>query len=234
MVRRYLQSSIYVRIVTSVYWKSRALPHFCPVIMGIFQSLKLFKDVDFSHNRWSGSALATQYAHSWKMKKLAAPKAQGKCAAGGLKTRSFGPFAVVSFLVGVFCFCLLFIIILSEETYRCLIVSMPLLFHNTCLKYKYKTFNSSTASHTVKLLVWSAHGKRVLFPTEQGKHCTDQPERFRLDSGYAPSLLTRRAVGYWRVCMYWDEKEVWFTLSFLLFSCHTPHKWPSHEQKWRR
>lgn len=122
---------------------------------------------------------------------------------------------------------------LSEETFRCLIVSMPLLFRNTCLKYKYKIFNSSTASHTIKLLFWSTHGKWVLFPTEQWKHCTES-ECFRLDSRYAPSLLTRTALRYWQVCMYWDEKEVWFTLSFLLFSCCTPHKWLSHEQKWRR
>lgn len=157
------------------------------------------------------------------MQKPAAPKAQGKCAAGGFKTRSFRPFAVVSFLVCVFCLCLLFIIILSEETVMCLIVSMPLLFHNTCFRYKYKTFNSSTASHTVKLFFWSTHGKWVLFPTEQWKHCTESARVF-LSRFQIHTQSTNKACSGLLTSLHvlrWKGSMVYFIISLVLLSHST-------------
>lgn len=106
---------------------------------------------------------------------------------------------------------------------RCLIVSMPLLFHNTCLNYKYKTFNSSTASHTVKLFFWSTHGKWVLFPTEQWKHCRESARvfssRFQIrtqsTNKACSGLLTSLHVLRWKGSM------VYFIISLVLLSHST-------------
>lgn len=135
------------------------------------------------------------------------------------------PFGLLLWFLSLFvCFVFVYysLSFLSEETFRCLIVSMPLLFCNTCSKYKYKTFNSSTASHTVKLLFWSTHGKWVLFPTEQWKHCAESVSvssgvqiRTQSTNKACSALLTSLHVLRWKGSM------VYFIISLVLLSHYT-------------
>lgn len=129
------------------------------------------------------------------------------------KTTMLFPFAVASFPVCGFCFCLLFHIVLSEEALRCFIISLPLLFCKTCLTYKYKTFNSSTESHTVKLLLRTTHLKWEVVSAEQWKHSTESAIVF-LSRFWILTQSTNKPCCWLLMSLdYWNEKELWLHFS---------------------